>query len=189
MNVYDFDNTIYDGESMLDFFKFYIKRHPSLLRHLPGVLYAFGKYKAGKITVNDFMTKYSPEVEKFFSSIPDFHADAVKFWDTHMHKIKPFYAEIQKEDDLIITGSPEASMKVICERLGVKNYMGSQFDTKTGKITRFCIRSQKIKAFFETYPEGKIDDFYTDSPENDKPLINIATRAFVVKGDKITRIK
>ncbi len=189
MNVYDFDDTIYDGESCLDLFGFYIKKNPKLLLHLPGVLLGFVKYKRGKITVDAMMNKYASEVGGFFASQPNLEADMVEFWDTHMHKIRPFYKKVQREDDLIITGSPEFSMKVICERLGIKNYITSDIDTKTGEIRHFNIRHNKIKAFFELYPDAEIDEFYTDSPVNDQPLIDLAKSAFVVKGDKITKIK
>ena len=51
MNVYDFDNTIYDGESVLDLFFFYVRRDPALIRYIPKVFHALFKYKAGKVTV------------------------------------------------------------------------------------------------------------------------------------------
>ena len=35
MNVYDFDKTIYDGDASLDFWKFSVKRKPSLALYLP----------------------------------------------------------------------------------------------------------------------------------------------------------
>ena len=37
MNVYDFDNTIYRGESVLHFFFFYIKKTPYLIKYIPKV--------------------------------------------------------------------------------------------------------------------------------------------------------
>ena len=43
MNVYDFDNTIYDGESTFDLFLFYLKKKPSLIRLMPTVVSAFEK--------------------------------------------------------------------------------------------------------------------------------------------------
>ena len=73
--------------------------------------------------------------------------------------------------------------------MGVKNYIGTTIDAELGKITRICLRENKIKAFFERYPNGEIESFYTDSPENDFPLIEIAQNAYVVKGDKIEKIK
>ena len=37
MNVYDFDNTIYRGESAVDLFWYYLKQDKSLLRYVPEV--------------------------------------------------------------------------------------------------------------------------------------------------------
>lgn len=189
MNVYDFDDTIYDGESVLDFFFFYVRKSPYLIKYLPRVFYAFSKYKAGKLSVEQAIQEYAPFVENYFVNIEDFDADAKEFWDKHMKNIKPFYKEIQKEDDVIVTGSPMCSMREICKRLNIKHCVGSIIDEETGKITRLCLRSRKIPAFFEEYPDAHIDNFYTDSPENDAPMIELADHAFVVKGNKITQIK
>ena len=188
MNVYDFDNTIYDGESCLDFFFWYIKKYPHLLKLTPRVIYAFAKYKLGKVTVAQALRDYAPEVESFYRTIPDFAADCREFWDGHMRKIKPFYSSLHREDDLVISASPEGSIGEICSRLGIKNYIASVI-TEDGIITDLCMRSHKIDMFFERYPEGKIDKFYTDSLKNDKPLIDISREAYLVKGNKITKIK
>ncbi len=189
MNVYDFDNTIYDGESCFDLFKFYLKKRPSLIFYMPRMLYAFARYKRGKISVEEAMNRYAPKIEEFFASVKDPLADVREFWDGKMHKIKPFYKSQQRPDDLIITASPDFTMTDICGRLGIEHCISSTVDMKTGKITNFCMRSNKIKAFFQEYPDTEIENFYTDSPENDKPLIDIAKNAFIVKGDKITQVK
>ena len=188
MNVFDFDDTIYDGESVLDFFFWYIKKYPRLLKLMPRVLFAFAKYKAGRVTIAQALTDYAPEVEEFYRSIPDFAADCRDFWDCHMHKIRPFYKEIQQEDDLVISASPEGSIGEICSRLGIKNYIASVID-ENGKITDLCMRSHKTEMFFERYPNGHPENFYTDSEKNDAPLIQISEHAFIVKGNKIRQIK
>ena len=38
MNVYDFDDTIYDGDSNVDFFIDLFKKYPSLLRYAPDLV-------------------------------------------------------------------------------------------------------------------------------------------------------
>lgn len=189
MNVYDFDNTIYDGESVLHFFFFYIKKAPYLIKYIPKVLYALVKYKAGKITVEKALEDYAPFVEDFFRSIKDINADSVEFWDCHMNRIKPFYKEIRRTDDVIVTASPEITMQEICKRLEIRHCVGSLIDENTGKITRLCMRSKKVPAFLEAFPDAVIENFYTDSPKNDAPLIELAEHAFVVKGNKIKQIK
>ena len=189
MNVYDFDNTIYDGESVLDLFFFYVRKDPGLIRYIPKIFYALAKYKAGKLTVEDAIAQYATFVEDYFRGIRDFRADAVEFWDRHMKNIKPFYAELHREDDVIVTASLEFSMEEICRRLDIRHYVGSTIDEATGKVTRLCMRSKKIPAFLEAFPDAHIDNFYTDSPKNDAPLIEMADHAFIVKGNKIKQIK
>ena len=189
MNVYDFDNTIYRGESALDFFFFYVKKTPRLVRYIPKVLYAIFKYERGNMTVEAALAEYASFVEDYLRDVEDLGADAAEFWDGHMHKIKPFYKELQREDDVIVTASPENTMQEICRRLGVKHVVGSIIDEETGKITRLCMRSQKIPAFLEAFPDAHVENFYTDSPKNDAPLIDMAEHAFAVKGNKITQIK
>ena len=102
---------------------------------------------------------------------------------------KPFYKEIQKEDDLIITASPDFTMNEICKRLGIKYLLSTTVNKETGKFERICLKDNKLKSFFEFYGDAEIENFYTDSPENDYPLIDKAQHAFIVKGDKITQIK
>ena len=189
MNVYDFDNTIYGGESTLDLFFFYIKRHPELLRRLPMVLKAFARYRRGEVTIGEMVEKYVPLVEKDALRVFDFENDPAEFWDKHMNKIKPFYKKQQRDDDLIITASPDFNIEEICRRLGIKRYLTSTIDRETGKIGRICVRKNKIRYFFEAYGGETIDNFYTDSIKNDLPLIEAARHAFVVKRNKITQVK
>lgn len=189
MNAYDFDNTIYDGESTFDLFLFYLKKNPWLIKMFPKVIVGFAKYKRGKVSINDMIRDYVPLIEKEAPKFVDPENDAKNFWDTHMDKIKPFYKEIQKEDDLIITASPDYTMNEICRRLGIKHLLSSTVNTETGKFERICLKDNKLKAFFEFYGDAEIENFYTDSPENDYPLIEKAQHAFIVKGDKITQVK
>ncbi len=191
MNVFDFDNTIYDGESALDFFKFYLKKDRSLLKNIPDVCIALLKYKQGKMSVEDALSMYGKQVTEYFKKnmTPELlKTDTEKFWNIHAKNIKPWYFDIRTPDDVIITCSPDFSMKEICKRLKIKKYISTVMDTKTGEITRLCFRENKVKAFFEEFPDGKIENFYTDSV-NDKPLMDISENVYLVKKDKITKIK
>ena len=188
MNVYDFDNTIYDGESCFDLFKFYMKKDPSLLKLFPMVVKGFARYKKGAISLNEMVEKYAPLAEDKLKKV-DFENDPKAFWDAHMHKIKPFYQSLRQEDDLIITASPDFHMEEICKRLGIHQYLTTKVNRENGTIEFACIRHNKIVAFKEHYGDKEIENFYTDSPENDAPLIELAKHAFVVKGNKIKQVK
>ena len=54
MNAYDFDETIYDGESSVEFVFAFIKHDPSVLKFIPKVLKEFVRYSKGLLTVEEF---------------------------------------------------------------------------------------------------------------------------------------
>ncbi|MDR1408725.1 MAG: haloacid dehalogenase-like hydrolase [Oscillospiraceae bacterium] len=188
MNVFDFDNTIYDGESGIDLFTFYLKRYPDLLKFAPKVATALVRYKLRKITIDKALQLYAPYVEEFLRRLDDPEKDMREFWDLHQHKIKPFYEDLRREDDLVISASPEGELAEICGRLGIKQYLGSVIDEETRQITRFNFRQNKVKYFREKYPDAEIDTLFTDS-FNDRWLMDIAKHVVLVDGDKYKRIK
>ena len=189
MNAYDFDETIYDGESSVQFILMYLKNDPKILSFLPAVAKVMYKYNRGQISFEDFTAKYGVQLKQYFNENDvDLMSLVNEFWDSHEKNIKPFYKRIQREDDIIITASPEFMMREICDRLGIKNLVATHMDIKTGGITRACFREGKIACLREDFPDAVIDDFYTDSM-NDSFLFPFAKRVFMVKGSKIKRIK
>lgn len=188
MNVFDFDNTIYDGESALDFFLYYLKRDPLLVKYAPQVFHALYKYKKGRVSIEQAINAYGEQVGEYFKNMNNVEEVVAEFWDKHEKNIKPFYREIQRDDDLVISGSPEFSLGEICKRLEINRYIGSVIDRETGEFLRFCFRENKVKAFREIYGEIEIENFYTDSL-HDMPLIEISKNAYIVKGSKIEKIK
>ena len=121
-----------------------------------------------------------------------------QFADFKMSKENPKYKNAtsrlqiiyRKDDDIILTASPELTIKEIASRLGIKNIVCSKVDYETGEITRLCMRQNKITALIEDFGEDlEIDDFYTDSLKNDGFFAKKAKRVFVVKGTKIRPIE
>lgn len=188
MNVYDFDNTIYRGESSLDLFFYFLKKNPSLIRYMPKMLTGIVKYKLRMVSVDSLLNNYAIFAEDFLRGLKTVERDVNDFWDKHMHKVKPFYLAQQQEDDLIISASPEILLSVLFDRIHIKNYIGTTINEETGKIDFVCYRENKIPAFRSRYPDRTIENFYTDSM-NDKPLMDISKNVFFVKGDKIKQIK
>ncbi|MBQ7596685.1 MAG: haloacid dehalogenase-like hydrolase [Clostridia bacterium] len=189
MNVYDFDNTLYKGESMIHLFLFYLKKYPRLLKYFPGVMKVLKRYKKGEVTINDMVERYAPAIADETASVLDVENDPKEFWDKYQKNIKPFYKDLQLPDDVIITASPDYTMKEICRRLGIKNLICSEFDVEKNVLTFMCLKENKVVGFRKKYPDTEIENFYTDSPENDQPLIDISKHAYLVKGNKISKIK
>lgn len=59
-NLYDFDKTIYDGDSSVDFFLYTLAKKWSLIKYIPKDFLAIIKYKSKKISKEEMK-------ETFFS--------------------------------------------------------------------------------------------------------------------------
>ena len=189
MRVFDFDNTIYDGESGMDIFLYYLKRDPKgVAKFVPKFMEGFLKYKRHLITIDEVKTEYASYIKEYFQRIEDIESDFEKFWDINEKNIKPFYRKIQKEDDIIVSACPYCLLSVMTNRLGVKNVISTELDAKTGEIGEICYHDNKVKMFKKAYGDAEIDEFYTDSM-SDKPLMDISKTVFLVDGDKILKIK
>jgi len=187
MNVYDFDNTIYDGESAFDFFKYCIKKKPVLLKVLFPIVWDLVKYKSCRMSAEEFKERGTYYTETFFTLFDDIYAEISEFWDKNQHKIKPFYSKVQKDDDVIVTANVNILVEEIFKRLGIKHYIATTFDMEKGKLVEICFSDVKVRRFKEQFGD-KIDDFYTDSM-NDAPLMELAEKVYMVKRNKINIIK
>ena len=188
MNVYDFDNTIYDGESGLDIFLFFFKMDPlGVFKYVGTFGEGFIRYKRNKIQIDDVKNEYGYMLKEYLAKVDNLDDKLEAFWDKKQKKIKPFYETVRKDDDIILSACPEPMLKIMLNRMGIDDsrIVGTEVDLKTGEIGRVNYRENKAKAFSELFPDAEIDDFYTDSM-SDAPLMEMAKRVFLVDGNKIT---
>ena len=182
MNVYDFDGTIYNGDSTIDFFLYTIRKNPCALRCLPRQVLGFALYgfkKIGKTELKEF----------FFSFLSEIDAEHLvcEFWEEKKHGIFDWYLQQQHADDIIISASPEFLLKPICRKLGIRHLIASCVDSKTGKFSgENCRGAEKVRRLAAEYNITHIDKFYSDS-DSDLPLAQIADQAFLIKKGKITQ--
>lgn len=181
VNVYDFDGTIYDGDSSVDFFKYCLKRKPKIIKILPKVLFNFLKWRLKIIDVTTFKEqiytylKYMDNIEELITS----------FWKKNRFKIKDFYLKKDHKNDIISSASPYFVLKPICKALGIKDLFASDVDKHTGRYNspnNSC--EQKVINLKERYPDVIVLEAYSDSM-NDLPILELAQNAYVVKGNKI----
>lgn len=184
MNVYDFDKTIYDGDSTVDFFFFSLRRNPILWITSLWHIAAFPLYFLRVIS----KTRAKEHFYGFLKHIRDIDSEIEIFWDEHIGGIKNWYLETKKDDDLVISASPEFIIKPACKRLGIPS-MASVVDKKSGKYNGVnCHGKEKVRRFYELHKNGIINEFYSDS-YSDTPLAEIAENAFLVKGNLIKKWK
>ena len=103
MNVYDWDNTIYRGDSTFGFVLFLYRKHPLTLVSIPrtalcGLLYGIR-----------IMPKlvFKQNLYHMFVYVKDMEQAVEQFTSTHLDHVKDWYKSNQREDDVVISASPE----------------------------------------------------------------------------------
>ena len=181
INVYDFDNTIYRGDSSFDFFCHCARKYPRALLSAAGALPAFLGMLLGIVE----KTRAKQRFYRYLSRVPEVLEEVDRFWLTHDANLKNWYFEQKRADDLIISASPEFLLEPVMKRLELL-YLASRVDPQTGKYTGLnCHGEEKVRRMREAYPAVQIAQFYSDSM-NDAPLARLAQKAFMVKGDAIS---
>ena len=94
MNVYDFDDTIFRGDSTRAFWAYCLKRAPGLARFLPRQCAAAVRYALGRTAKEAFKEAFF----SFLQGVPDADAWAEDFWRTHERRFRPWYLA-QKQPD------------------------------------------------------------------------------------------
>ncbi|NEG54535.1 HAD family hydrolase [Bifidobacterium platyrrhinorum] len=227
MRVFDFDGTIYDGESLFDLYLFSARYDMKVFRHLAPVLRYAVKYKLGKATLEQMERGVGKVARGYLRDLASSKgvdglrvrsldgaaraglgddvlvADASvigaddltgglrslvsAFWDHNMRKIKPWYEP--RPDDVILTASFDVTVGEACRRLGVERLIASTIDPETLQVTYLNFNTNKPKRLRQVLgSDATIDEFYTDS-EFDRPMLDMARKGFMVKGDVVTRVK
>lgn len=182
MNVYDFDGTIYDGDSSIDFFLFCAKRKPKIFLFVPKIMAAFALRLVRKADTETVKSAFF----SFVRLIPDIDAFVSEFWKTHSKKIMGWYLAQKKSDDVVISASPEFLLEKIGGELGMR-VIASQVCKKSGTLLgKNCKAEEKARRFRKTFgADCPIENFYSDS-KSDFPLARLAQNAWLCKRGKIT---
>lgn len=181
MNIYDFDGTIYEGDSSVDFYWYALKKAPHILRFLPKQLLGFIRYARKQID----KTALKSHFFCFLSAI-DSEQLAISFWKKRQNKIAAWYRQQQAPDDIVISASPEFLLRPICDTLGIQHLIASLVNPKTGILDgENCYGTQKVCRLYAAYGSVRIDGFYSDSL-SDAPLAKLAEHAYFVKNGTLT---
>ena len=181
-DVYDFDGTIYDGDSGIDIFLFAVKKYPSIILSFPKIIW-FAILKLLKIIkIEDF----KKVVFSFVKRIDDIDSFVNEFWETHEKKLKDFWVNKKTHSrDVIISASCTFWLSYIQRAYKVHGLIATEMDLNTGEVIgKNCHKAEKVRLFYSEYPKGIVDKMYTDSI-NDLPLIEEAREGFLVKKNKI----
>lgn len=181
MNVFDFDNTIYRGDSTGDFIFFCFGRHPKTLLYIPRIAYSAMRFY---LFHQGDKTEFKERLYSLLKAC-NVKEDVNLFWQKHLDKINNFYHDLRHDDDIVISASPEFLLKPLEKKLNIR-VIASRVDMNTGKYDGLnCHHQEKVRRLKEEMGDITIDSFYSDSYA-DEPLALLADKAYIVKGSEIT---
>lgn len=184
IDVYDFDGTIYNGDSSIDFFLHSLRKKKRLIKYLPKTILYFILNKLGKIQTKKFK-------EVFFSFLKDINDidEAVEnFWQAYKFKINDFFLENinYSKKVYVISASPEFLLKPYLSKVRNVKLIATKME-KNGEIKgENCKGKEKLKLLYEAEKEFVIDNMYTDSI-SDLPLVKVSNKAYFVHKGKVEK--
>ena len=183
INGYDFDETIYDGDSSVDFYKYCLKRNKKVLLNAPKQLFGAILYI---LKIVD-KTRFKEYVFSYLNRIDDVDSYVKDFWKSHYKNIKKWYLDQKEKTDVIISASPEFLLKPLEKKLNVL-IIASRVDKKTGKCnSKNCHDYEKIVRY-EEVSKKKMKAFYSDSIKADRAMFEYAKEAYLVTKNKVEKI-
>lgn len=181
MNIYDFDDTIYNGDTNRDILMYGFKKHPFLvLKAIKKAKKLQKDYKRGVIEferVKEAMLSFIFEIKNYPKFIND-------FVDSHMKNIKPWYISRRTQNDIVISASYELWIMQFCKRLGIRYVIATKTDSDGRIIGKNCKGAEKLKRLASVIPNAVIVSAYSDS-SCDIPILESARTAYVVEGNKL----
>ena len=180
MNVFDFDNTLLRGDSSARFIGYCLLRYPRIWADIPGQ------------AVNALLFALRRREKRAFKqrlfhilALIDVDGAVEGFWRRNLKRLKAWYPPLHREDDVVISASPEFLIRPACEHLGIRVVIGSPVDKRSGAfLGPNCKGREKVARFRARFPGQRIDAFYSDSHADD-PLAALAERAYLVRGERL----
>jgi len=187
IDVYDFDGTIYDGDSTADFVLFCLRRHPAMITGAPRLAAAALKLAMKKIDLTQFKSVLFGEMSRRFS----LEEEADAFWKSEKtrSRLGPWFFETPRDLPIVIaSASPEFELCHAAKILGVETLIGTRCDMKTGELFgKNCKGAEKIERIREIFGDFEVRAMYTDDARADGPLLAIAREKYIVTHGKVEK--
>lgn len=180
VKVFDFDNTLFKGESSYHFAIYMIRYNKKIIRFIPTILFSLVGYKLcllSKARLESILNDFMEGVLDGTNSPVDY---VKPFWEKYSHRLYQDNLKLIKPDDVIISASPRFLFDGIREQLNTDKIVGTEVDFEKKRVTWFNFGDNKVKRYKALYGDQKIDAFYTDS-YNDKDMMAIADTVYIVK--------
>ena len=157
IDVYDFDGTIYNGDSTIDFFIYAIKKKKRLIRYLPKISFFLLLKIFRLVSTKKFKEVYF----SFLKEINNQNEFVKEFWKIKEEKINSFFLRNVNENKIIyvISASPEFLLKPYLSKFKNVKLIATKMD-KNGKIEgENCKGEEKVKLLHKEEKDFTIENF------------------------------
>lgn len=187
IDVYDFDKTLYEKDSTVQFYIFCLRKNKSIIKYLPFQIINFILYKLKIVKKVVFKERFFV----FLKLLKNVDQYVDEFWKLNEKYIRKNILEKSNNPKYVISASPEFLLEKICNSIGIDKLIASKVDKNTGEfLSENCYGEEKVNRLKEEDKNFKIENFYTDSI-TDKFLANISEKSYLITkgGIKEWRVK
>lgn len=180
MNGYDFDKTILSGNSVRRFYCYCLLRLPYLVLYMPVLLLAVILYGVRLLSKRRLLLW----LEGYFALVPHIMRFVERFWDKNLRHIQGWYLAQRRDDDVIISASPQFIVEEACRRLGVR-CIATDLDARRVRLRgEQCYGSVKADVYRSHFGDAPLNAYYSDSM-SDLPMFLLAREGYMVKGKRV----
>lgn len=197
--IFDIDYTITKKETLMELFKYVIKKDKKNLRFLPraiycGIMYAIGIYDERKVKETFLRFIDGIKEEELAELVKEFYDERLKniLYDDALKMMKKLKNE--GYDIYLISASPEFYVNEFYNIKEVDKVIGTKFGFENGTFVRKmvgnnCKGEEKVRRLKEVLKDGKIEvDFkesymFSDSL-SDKPLLDLVGKPYLINYKK-----
>jgi len=197
--IFDIDYTITKKETLMELFKYVIKKDKKNLRFLPraiycGIMYAIGIYDERKVKETFLRFIDGIKEEELAELVKEFYDERLKniLYDDALEMMKKLKNE--GYDIYLISASPEFYVNEFYNIKEVDKVIGTKFGFENGTFVRKmvgnnCKGEEKVRRLKEVLKDEKIEvDFkesymFSDSL-SDKPLLDLVGKPYLINYKK-----
>ena len=196
--LYDFDGTLYDGDSLIDFWRFTLRHRPSAIFLLPYQLVSVLLWKAGVIPAGRAKEAFLASL----SLIPENQLGCwvERFWIEHgRRRIFDWVTSALERDKgkgnlrICISASPEFLLVPMLSSLGFDHWIGTQIEYRSGRPVRLRGRNckgqekaRRLEEWQERQPfASSIHSIVSDSPVDLEVFCVARTKYRVIRGKRL----